>query len=206
MLSKVFRVPHDNALLWQQSLLEAEIEQLVGGRVRPALTRSAHPHGAQHEDAVPRRPIQPDDVCPICCDAISLDRPVVYCRYGCGNNIHATCFKAYATHNSTNPAPLTCPLWPLQLGYPRRFDVLTQRPRAANVGSQLKGNGTSALTVPPTISVSCVSRGHWCTHSIRSMLRSLQGTLSSQPQEFPRPSRHGSPPHQQNCPQDPFIR
>lgn len=112
VLSRVFRLPHDNPMVWQRSLLAAEVDQLIRGHISQQTKKRgvvAH-QTSDGKTAVPRRAVQPDDVCPICCDDIHEDRALVYCRYGCGNNLHASCFKQYATHNSTNPTPLLCPL------------------------------------------------------------------------------------------------
>jgi E3 ubiquitin-protein ligase ZSWIM2 len=126
VLSRVFRVPADNPLVWQRSLLEAEVDQLIRGHISKVNQRRRR-NGAGLQDAsaecgpdgrrvVARRPVEEDDTCPICCDDIHEDRALVYCRFGCGNNIHSSCFKQYATHNSTNPSPLLCPLCREQWG------------------------------------------------------------------------------------------
>ncbi len=115
VLLKVFRLPQDNPLVWQHALLEAEVDQLLRGHFA-AQRKATRVEGADGKTIVHRRDVGPDDECPICCDAITDERPLVFCRFGCGNNIHAACFKQYASHNSTNPSPLLCPLCREQWG------------------------------------------------------------------------------------------
>ena len=115
VLLKVFRLPQDNSLVWQHAFLEAEVDQLLRGHFSTQ-RKTTRVEGADGKTVVPRREVGPDDECPICCDAITDERPLVFCRFGCGNNIHASCFKQYATHNSTNPSPLLCPLCREQWG------------------------------------------------------------------------------------------
>lgn len=116
VLSKVFRLPHDNPLVWQRSLLAAEVDQLIRGHIEDRRRKRTTTQPSDGKTAVPRRPLEEGDSCPICCDDLDETRAMVYCRYGCGNNIHSACFRQYATHNSTNPSPLLCPLCREQWG------------------------------------------------------------------------------------------
>lgn len=116
VLSKVFRLPHDNPLVWQRSLLAAEVDQLIRGHVEDRRRKRTTAQPSDGKTSVPRRALEEGDSCPICCDDLDESRALVYCRFGCGNNIHAACFRQYATHNSTNPSPLLCPLCREQWG------------------------------------------------------------------------------------------
>jgi E3 ubiquitin-protein ligase ZSWIM2 len=114
VMARVFRVPATNPVIWQKALLEAEIEQLVSGRLQANRQRAipASVDGAGEDAQVQRKPIEAGDACPICCDDIIAGdgKALVYCRFGCGNNIHSSCFQQYAKHNATSPQPLQCPL------------------------------------------------------------------------------------------------
>jgi E3 ubiquitin-protein ligase ZSWIM2 len=122
VMAKVFRVPASNPIIWQRGLLEAEVEQIVFGGLREnrrnaaraaaVAAEAAHRGSGEDGVAVDRKAIEEGDACPICCDDLdpAEGRAMVYCRFGCGNNIHIQCFEAYAKHNATNPTPLQCPL------------------------------------------------------------------------------------------------
>jgi hypothetical protein len=51
-----------------------------------------------------------DGECPICCDELVSEgtkEDLVYCKAGCGNNLHKSCFKQWAA--TKRGQPITCP-------------------------------------------------------------------------------------------------
>jgi hypothetical protein len=40
---------------------------------------------------VPPRPIDPDEVCPICQDSLQSDEALTHCKVSCGNRLHVKC-------------------------------------------------------------------------------------------------------------------
>lgn len=116
VLAKVFRIPTDNPMLWQHSLIEAEIDQLTKSRSalhHVNMQQAALGSKAGIPSRVTRREPTAEEDCPICCDSVDpLRRQLVHCRFGCGNNIHTSCFMQYAAHNTSarSDGPLLCPL------------------------------------------------------------------------------------------------
>jgi E3 ubiquitin-protein ligase ZSWIM2 len=121
VLAKVYRIPTDNPMLWQQSLIAAELDKLTSSRLYAhrvnieSTAVAAAAAAANAQKRVPRREIGPDDTCPICCDDINpTQRQVVFCRFGCGNSIHTTCFMQYASHalgsGGAEGGKVLCPL------------------------------------------------------------------------------------------------
>ena len=137
MILKVFQVPADDPLTWQVAYLDTEIQDLVGykqkldeqkageeynekrrkGRRRigsngieaNALARTA-PIGFDDEKGI-RKDLCQGDVCPICCDDLGTDpTSVVFCRRGCGQNVHIACMKHWATHRAELGQQVSCPM------------------------------------------------------------------------------------------------
>jgi len=160
VMLKVLRLPRSNPLVWQRSLLDAEIGQALDARFKRQRERererdrqrrreareqrgqaagtagddptpsakgagAAFSFGAQE---VPSRPIEDDDVCPICQDDLipasmpsaasssssSKSLPLVHCRFSCGAQLHAQCMRVWTEHQlSTNHGasqPVLCPM------------------------------------------------------------------------------------------------
>lgn len=64
VLVKLLRVPMENPLVWQASLLDGEVEQILRGRFKPMAEKKKKPDA--HTDAVERKEIDEDDICAIC--------------------------------------------------------------------------------------------------------------------------------------------
>jgi len=44
---------------------------------------------------IERKPIHSDDCCPICFEEFNIKEKIIYCKLGCGNNVHKTCFDMW---------------------------------------------------------------------------------------------------------------
>ncbi|AAZ11405.1 Ring finger domain containing protein, putative [Trypanosoma equiperdum] len=116
VLCKVFFLPRENPLVWQRSLVAAEIDEILRSENR---LRNAWKNvdDTRRDVAVPR-PIEEGDVCPICFEEFGNDTSLDYCGGGCGKYIHTRCFKQYKRHNLVGP--LRCPycrsLWTNTVG------------------------------------------------------------------------------------------
>ena len=53
---------------------------------------------------VAQRPVSDDDECAICFEDLKDDMDIVYCRYGCGQNLHQDCLNKWANQK----AVVTC--------------------------------------------------------------------------------------------------
>ncbi|CAF0983259.1 unnamed protein product [Rotaria sp. Silwood1] len=120
LLLKRFRVPRTNPMLWQQGLVEREINELLRELTREndEKNKSNSNYKIKDEDEndadsnVEQRPISENDVCPICQEEfLSKKLPITYCRHGCGNNVHVKCMKIWLDHQvSIGEKAIKCPL------------------------------------------------------------------------------------------------
>ena len=118
VLLKILRVPPENPFLWQGSLLDHEIDQVLRGRFQVAASKRKRAGGADAgKDGVQAKAIEPGDVCAICQEDLCDDEgeiltehgPLVYCKQSCGNSVHAKCMKVWAEHKASVGDKITCP-------------------------------------------------------------------------------------------------
>ena len=101
VLLKILRVPPENPFLWQASLLDHEIEQVLRGRFQASSSKRKKETQTSKE-GVQAKPIEPGDVCAICQEdlydeageVLTSNGPLVFCKQSCGNSVHAKCMKA----------------------------------------------------------------------------------------------------------------
>eukprot|EP01136_Pigoraptor_vietnamica_P039799 Opistho-1_new@10981 len=112
---KRFRVPKENPIAFQQSLVEREIGEVLRGRharqPQQDKPKSGRP-ASKERGEVDKREVTAEDVCPICQDELlGSSEPTVHCRFGCGNSAHVKCMKVWAEHQrSTGESTIRCPL------------------------------------------------------------------------------------------------
>ena len=127
VMIKLLRVPKNNPLVWQHSLMDREVNDILAGvhreqenarrrpTVRQYLRRSSTPSsvdgGCGAGSGAKRRELEEGDTCPVCLDDLSpTDKQLTYCSKGCGKQAHAKCMKMYAEHNQSVGKKVTCPL------------------------------------------------------------------------------------------------
>ena len=99
VLVRVLKAPPN--LQYQAAFLSTELEEIFAGAPAPP---GAKPDSGE-EEAGHRKPIEGD--CPICVLEFEPEKEeIIWCRLGCGNNIHAECFKRWATSRAGQP--VTC--------------------------------------------------------------------------------------------------
>eukprot|EP01064_Diplonema_japonicum_P006649 TRINITY_DN14498_c0_g1_i1.p1 TRINITY_DN14498_c0_g1~~TRINITY_DN14498_c0_g1_i1.p1 ORF type:complete len:448 (+),score=85.36 TRINITY_DN14498_c0_g1_i1:37-1380(+) len=106
ILLRVFKVPEESEVCWQKGLTDRQIQSLLDGSItmqRRAVVQK--PKGKR--SSVTRQPLEEADECPICYDTLSHSTDIVWCRKGCGNNIHTACMKEWSLHSGSGP--ITCP-------------------------------------------------------------------------------------------------
>ena len=127
VLTRVLRVPPSNPIIWQLSLIDRELEEVMkcslaagkgGGRGgRAAATAAAagasgaRPKGATGDgDGVRHKP-EEDGPCPICYEEMAGEMPqrLVFCA-GCGHNVHGWCLHVWANHQASIGKDLSCPM------------------------------------------------------------------------------------------------
>ena len=107
VLTRVLRVPAH--LEYQTAFLSSELREIFSRA--PALP-SRQADKAQSDGN--RRPLEGE--CPICCEDFkpeSSQEAIVYCKAGCGNNIHKECFRQWAATKTDGavPCPYCRTLW-----------------------------------------------------------------------------------------------
>jgi hypothetical protein len=114
VMLRFFSVPVECDVLWQTSLTEHEIDQLLNHRIR----RRPEPHKQplyktkSGKPKVKRLPITADDVCPICYDSLTDcdSSKVAWCRSSCGGNFHRKCVKLWIENRRAQGEEQTCPM------------------------------------------------------------------------------------------------
>ncbi|XP_035005866.2 E3 ubiquitin-protein ligase ZSWIM2 [Hippoglossus stenolepis] len=124
VLLRKFRIPREHEYSFQHGLVERQISEVLHGLHQPKAHRMENDPTAApgtSSRAVPgpepgsvcRKPMEAQDVCPICQEEL-LERklPVSYCRFGCGNNVHISCMKVWADHQRLrgHEETVKCPL------------------------------------------------------------------------------------------------
>ncbi|CAF0783599.1 unnamed protein product [Didymodactylos carnosus] len=150
ILLKRFRIPRTNSMLWQKSLVEREINEILRGLVKEEeeqrrklvtnIKQKVLIKDDQSTDSeVEQRPISDHDVCPICQEEFLTKKlPITYCRHGCGNNVHVKCMKVWLDHQlTTGEKVVKCPLCREMFGNP---DLLKQEFRTSGAQQAEKGS------------------------------------------------------------------
>ncbi|XP_046670814.1 uncharacterized protein LOC124360881 isoform X2 [Homalodisca vitripennis] len=117
VLLKKLQLKPFNALSYQLGLVPREMAALLEPpRQERRVSRKPSKAQAESQSSVPRRPVQPDDICPICLLSFRDSKlPVVHCRFSCGNAVHTRCMLQVARHqldsqDVSSHRLLTCPL------------------------------------------------------------------------------------------------
>eukprot|EP00730_Choanoeca_flexa_P004076 TRINITY_DN11588_c0_g1_i1.p1 TRINITY_DN11588_c0_g1~~TRINITY_DN11588_c0_g1_i1.p1 ORF type:complete len:555 (+),score=46.76 TRINITY_DN11588_c0_g1_i1:2254-3918(+) len=121
---KRLRVASSNPLLWQQALVDREVDEImrsahsIEAATVPSQVGKDGGSTGNAEDVVEPRPIEPDDVCPICqCELLDDDDPCLHCQHGCGRHVHKSCMLEYAKHaQSQGEQSAKCPLCRVDFG------------------------------------------------------------------------------------------
>ena len=155
VLTRVFRMPAANPLIWQLSLTEREIAELMRGRVNihtrppPRAAPAAGAEGAAADSSGVERRELGEDPCPICYDDMSEGQEITYCKSACGNNVHTKCMKMWADNRIASGDEVTCPMCRTAWGVPDWLgsnSVRTRRERfdglAVHHGIQCRGCST----------------------------------------------------------------
>eukprot|EP00761_Pharyngomonas_kirbyi_P010489 gb/GECH01010509.1/.p1 GENE.gb/GECH01010509.1/~~gb/GECH01010509.1/.p1 ORF type:complete len:628 (+),score=78.77 gb/GECH01010509.1/:1-1884(+) len=115
VMIKVFRIPPQNPVVWQLSLIDREISEILNGRMVIMQNRNKSVE-KKKQMSVTRRPI--DDLCVICQEDMNPHRSyIVWCKTSCGNNFHEECMREWAKHRTSIGDSVSCPFcrveWPL---------------------------------------------------------------------------------------------
>lgn len=114
-LVKVLQVPTSNPMVWQVGLNERELDEALQCARVPSSIASAQTQaqvasaGVERHTNEPgvdgvsegvckRKSLENEGPCPICFDAMRPSSHILWCRYGCGSNVHARCIRVYADH------------------------------------------------------------------------------------------------------------
>jgi len=154
VLIRVFRLGAEDSRVWQQSMLDSELEKLIEDRARSVALlrlqarRDAREGGDEYSSdgrtlasaalsgQVARRPIDEDEgePCPICYEDIMAceeeEEGLDWCRQGCGKSVHRSCLKVWADHQASIAKSLSCPFCRCSWGEP----APVSRARAGGLG------------------------------------------------------------------------
>ena len=141
IMLKVLRVPKNNPVVWQHSLLEREINDCLSGRYRAAQQRHRRPTVRNYlkrssksscdddndKNNAKKRQIEEGDTCPVCLDELTNeDKELTYCKSGCGKQAHSKCMIMYAEHQKSVGKKVTCPLCRSDWGPMALYDLKTE--------------------------------------------------------------------------------
>ena len=119
---KIFHVAENSEIIYQKSLLEREVLELIDKRrshqssiliqssVNEIQTKELN---TTEKEYVTPRVILDTDVCPICQECLLTNHaPLTYCKLSCGNSIHVKCMKVLMEHQvgSLGLSTVKCPL------------------------------------------------------------------------------------------------
>ncbi|MCI4375908.1 hypothetical protein PGIGA_G00114880 [Pangasianodon gigas] len=116
VLMRKFKLPRDHEYSFQPGLVERQILEVLQHPYRTDSVPSAPAQLCSSEEddgTIRQKGIRDDDICPICQEELLRKRlPVVHCRFGCGNNVHISCMKVWADHQSRSETDgmVKCPL------------------------------------------------------------------------------------------------
>ncbi|KAK3575561.1 hypothetical protein QTP86_029566 [Hemibagrus guttatus] len=116
VLMRKFRLPRDHEYCFQPGLVERQILEVLQHPYKMASAPSGPAQLCSSEEddgTIRQKGISDDDICPICQEELIRKRlPVAHCRFGCGNNVHISCMKVWADHQSRSETDgmVKCPL------------------------------------------------------------------------------------------------
>jgi E3 ubiquitin-protein ligase ZSWIM2 len=126
VMLKVFLIPATSDILYQTSLVDREIDDMLRSRrskkvaIDPVPQKQELVATTDLVDLVPARTIAEGDICPICQDELSANdgaSRTIHCFSSCGNNIHTKCLKILINHQkSLGKDSIACPLCRNELG------------------------------------------------------------------------------------------
>jgi len=114
---KIFNLPANDVRIVQKALLQSELTSMFNNHpsVSPAiladptvtekyleLTRVSK----KAKRVVKQKPIEGD--CPVCFEKMEDSQQLVYCKYSCGNTIHADCFHQWKTSKTEENKEVRC--------------------------------------------------------------------------------------------------
>ena len=117
VMLKVLRVPDDSPLLWQRSLIDSEVEQIIrrqfaqkrGSAASVSTSAPLNGRGKGSQKRQVRKEVDESCVCPICQEGMRDDEKLTFCSVSCGNNIHLQCMLEWGQHRVSIHEPVTCP-------------------------------------------------------------------------------------------------
>ncbi|GMH33476.1 hypothetical protein BSKO_01310 [Bryopsis sp. KO-2023] len=89
-----------------------ELESVLSCSILGDKTKTRKKASNKNSEKMVRKPLDEEDPCPICYEDMqqcSL-KQLVFCRNGCGRNVHGRCLRIWSEHQRSKGAELSCPL------------------------------------------------------------------------------------------------
>lgn len=108
-LLRIFKLQTDNPLIWQVSYIDTDIAFLCRNRYAP-MEKKKPKVSSQSRSNASRVPLSEEYCCPICQEDLKPNDNLIWCKGGCGHNLHVRCMNIWANHKLSERENITCPM------------------------------------------------------------------------------------------------
>jgi len=108
-LLKIFKLQPENPLIWQISYIDTDIAFLCRNRYAP-MPHSKPKAASKPASSSNRVPLTEEFCCPICQEDLKDTENLIWCKGGCGHNLHVRCMNIWANHKLSEREKITCPM------------------------------------------------------------------------------------------------
>ena len=148
VMTKVLRLDLRDPIIWQRSLVDREVNQILTRRrrivsrstPRRVATTTTTTTSTTTTHTIKRRDLKDgDELCAICQDEMTESDVLTWCRSGCGHNLHVTCMQQNAKFRKANGDDVTCPFCRTEWG-----EIIGSRMDGKRVSSKLVSSTSSS--------------------------------------------------------------
>jgi len=115
VLLRILEVDRESALLFQRAFLVKELDRIFESSPKPPSHLYADPtvvekylqlttkRKSKSEPEVPQKSVEGD--CVVCYEPMTATEEIIYCKFGCGNNLHKACFDEWREKTKASQQP-----------------------------------------------------------------------------------------------------